>query len=63
MKTFHCDKCSQQVFFENTLCFNCDSTLGYQPALRTVNSFEQAEDGLWRSLNRRDAGKLYKKCC
>lgn len=62
MKTFHCDKCSQQVFFENTLCFNCDSTLGYQPATRSINSFEQAEDNLWRSLNPVDKGKLYKQC-
>jgi hypothetical protein len=62
MKTFHCDKCSQQVFFENTLCFNCESMLGYQPAQRTINSFEQTETGLWRSLNRIDEGKLYKQC-
>lgn len=62
MKTFHCDKCSQQVFFENTFCFNCDSTLGYQPATRSVNSFEQTEDGNWRSLNALDKGKLYKQC-
>ena len=62
MKTFHCDKCSQQVFFENTLCFNCGSMLGYQPALRRVNSFERTDDGLWRSLNRLDEGKLYKQC-
>ena len=33
MKTFHCDKCAQQVFFENTHCFNCASTLGYQPSI------------------------------
>ena len=62
MKTFHCDKCSQQIFFENTLCFNCESTLGYQPSQRTINSFEQTDDGLWRSLNRKDEGKLYKQC-
>jgi hypothetical protein len=62
MKTFHCDKCSQQVFFENTICFNCGSMLGYQPALRRVNSFERTDDGLWRSLNRLDEGKLYKQC-
>ncbi|GGZ01360.1 putative zinc-binding metallopeptidase [Pseudoduganella plicata] len=62
MKTFHCDKCSQQVFFENTVCFNCGSMLGYQPALRRINSFEPAADGLWRSLNRLDEGKLYKQC-
>jgi len=62
MKTFHCDKCSQQVFFENTFCFNCESMLGYQPAQRTINSFEQTDAGLWRSLNRIDEGKLYKQC-
>ncbi len=62
MKTFHCDKCSQQVFFENTFCSNCDSMLGYQPAQRSVNSFEQTETGQWRSLNRHDEGKLYKQC-
>lgn len=62
MKTFHCDKCSQQVFFENTLCANCNSMLGYEPELRTINSYEPADNGLWRSLNSRDAGKLYKQC-
>ena len=62
MKTFHCDKCSHQVFFENTICFHCGSMLGYQPALRRVNSFERTDDGLWRSLNRLDEGKLYKQC-
>ena len=62
MKTFHCDKCGQQIFFENTLCFNCGSTLGYQPEQRVVNSFEMSDDGNWRSLNPADAGSLYKKC-
>jgi hypothetical protein len=62
MKTFHCDKCSQQVFFENTLCFNCDSMLGYQPDQRVVSSFEAAGEGTWRSLNKNDAGRLYKQC-
>jgi hypothetical protein len=62
MKTFHCDKCAHQIFFENTLCFNCDSTLGYQPATRSINAFEQTESGHWHSLHRNDAGKLYKKC-
>lgn len=36
--------------------------LGYQPVTRTVNSFEPAAEGRWRSLNRRDAGTLYKQC-
>ncbi|MDQ2820124.1 MAG: putative zinc-binding peptidase [Pseudomonadota bacterium] len=62
MKTFHCDKCSHQVFFENTVCNNCDSMLAYQPATRTINSFEQTDTGAWRSLNKIDEGKLYKQC-
>lgn len=62
MKTFHCDKCAQQVFFENTLCCNCDSTLGYQPDKRDVRSYEPAGDGRWRSINPADQGKLYKQC-
>lgn len=62
MKTFHCDKCAHQVFFENTLCNHCQSMLGYQPAQRTINSFEQTETGYWRSLNRFDTGRLYKQC-
>lgn len=62
MKTFHCDKCTQQVFFENTLCCTCGSTLGYQPEQRVVRSFESADDGNWRSLNPAEDGRLYKKC-
>ena len=62
MKTFHCDKCSQQIFFENTLCFRCNSMLGFQPARRSLSSFEQTGNGLWRSLNPQDEGKLYKQC-
>jgi hypothetical protein len=62
MRTFHCDKCGQQVFFENVLCEKCGSTLGYQPEHGEVNSFEAAEEGLWRSLHQKNAGRLYKKC-
>jgi len=62
MKTFHCDKCAQQVFFENTFCSNCNSTLGYDPAQRRINSFEQTDSGQWQSLNRISEGKLYKQC-
>jgi hypothetical protein len=62
MRTFHCDNCSHQIFFENTLCFNCQATLGYQPATRSINAFEQTGTGQWRSLHHDDAGRLYKKC-
>ncbi|HYD95340.1 MAG TPA: putative zinc-binding peptidase [Noviherbaspirillum sp.] len=62
MRTFHCDKCGQLVFFENVRCENCGSTLGYQPYLRAINAYEETQDDLFRSLNPVDAGRLYKKC-
>ncbi|MES2261700.1 MAG: putative zinc-binding peptidase [Pseudomonadota bacterium] len=62
MKTFHCDKCAQQVFFENTFCFSCKSMLGYLPEQRDVRSFEAAGEGKWRSLKSGDKGRLYKQC-
>ncbi len=62
MKTFHCDKCSQQVFFENTLCGACGSMLGYQPEIRAISSFEPSDNGYWRSLNPVNAGRVFKQC-
>jgi len=62
MKTFHCDKCGQQVFFENTHCERCGGTLGYQPEHQAISTFEPAGDNLWRSLNPANEGRLYRKC-
>lgn len=62
MKTFHCDKCGQQIFFENVRCERCGSMLGYQPEHKAISAFEPAGDGLWRSLNPATAGLLYKQC-
>ena len=62
MKTFHCDRCGQQVFFENVLCENCGGMLGYQPEQRGITTFESAGAGLWRSLNPANAGLLFKQC-
>ncbi|MDY7579059.1 putative zinc-binding peptidase [Herbaspirillum sp. RTI4] len=63
MKTFHCDTCGQHVFFENVVCENCGSMLGYQPDLMLVNAYEAAiEAGIWRGINPANAGKKYKQC-
>jgi hypothetical protein len=43
MKTFHCDNCAKQVFFENTRCENCGWLLGYQPELQIISSFTPAD--------------------
>jgi hypothetical protein len=62
MNTFHCDRCGSQVFFENTLCENCGGMLGYQPEHRAISTFEPADNGLWRSLNTVNEGRLYRQC-
>lgn len=43
MKTFHCDNCSKQVFFENTVCNHCGWMLGYQPEHQIMSSFTPAD--------------------
>ncbi|EJL92380.1 hypothetical protein PMI16_01044 [Herbaspirillum sp. CF444] len=73
MKTFHCDNCARQVFFENTLCENCGWLLGYQPELQIISSFAPAaempgvnDDGAtaprWRSINPVNQGRLFRQC-
>lgn len=62
MKTFHCNKCHQQVFFENVRCENCGGVLGYQPEQQTISTFEPISGGLWRSLAAADTGRMYKQC-
>lgn len=61
MKTFHCDKCGRQVFFENVRCEHCGGMLGYLPELRAIGTFA-ADGSAWRSLCRDRAGLQYKQC-
>jgi len=62
MKTFHCDQCGQQVFFENILCERCGCMLGYLSDLRDISAFEPVEPDQWRSLNPQAGKRLYRKC-
>src|ERR1700724_4921373 len=62
MKTFHCDQCGQQVFFENIRCERCGCMLGYLSDLRDISAFEPVEPDLWRSLNRQAGQRLYRMC-
>jgi hypothetical protein len=62
MKTFHCDNCGQQVFFENTHCGHCGSMLGYQPEHQIISSFEAGADKQWHSVNPINAGRIFKQC-
>lgn len=47
MKVFSCGTCGQQLFFENTFCFGCQSTLGFYPDRLEVAALEETS-GAWR---------------
>ena len=62
MRTFHCDHCGQQVFFENTTCVSCGRTLAYLPDVDTVGSLDAGQDGLWRSAVSLPEPGTYRLC-
>ncbi len=66
MKTFHCNRCAQLVFFENVRCERCGALLGYLPDLAEISAFEPegdpAQTELWRSLHPLAQGRLYRMC-
>jgi hypothetical protein len=63
MKTFHCNRCSQQVFFENIRCERCEALLGYVPDIGEISAFEPGDQpDLWRSLHPDAQGCLYRQC-
>ena len=62
MKTFHCNRCSHLVFYENVRCERCEALLGYVPELAEISAFEDAGEGRWRSLHPRGEGALFRQC-
>lgn len=62
MKTFHCDHCRQQVFFENVLCERCGHMLGFVEASNEIGAFEPDGTGAWHSLGPESPGRRYRQC-
>ena len=62
MKTFHCNSCNQQVFFENVLCERCGHMLGYVEDLEDISAFDPDEAGFWRCLDPQSQRGSYKQC-
>ncbi len=58
MKIFHCDKCGQLVYFENTRCVACGSALAFLSDAAEMGALEAAGPGLWRRGN----GSVYRRC-
>jgi len=58
MKTSHC-QCGNRIYFENTQCLNCNSTLGYLADEGLLSALTQVDDIRWQaSTNQR----IYRKC-
>jgi hypothetical protein len=62
MKSFHCNRCQRQLFFENVVCEGCNGLLGYVPEVAEISTFEAAEEGRWRSLHPGVKGRLFRQC-
>ncbi len=60
MRVFLCDHCKQLIFFENTLCTNCNCPVGFDPGDMRMRTFDWLEDkaGLTRVID----GKSYRYC-
>lgn len=58
MKLFACDVCWQRVYFENTRCTACGSTLGFLPDQLRMASLTPGDHGLWLTRD----GTPYRLC-
>jgi hypothetical protein len=59
MKLFHCSRCEQLVYFENTQCVNCGSTLAYLPDAAEILALEPGPGGQWIEAK---SGGSYRLC-
>ena len=62
MRTFHCDHCQQQLFFENFVCVSCGARLAFLQDLQTIGSLDDAGEGIWRSPLPEARGRSYRLC-
>ncbi len=60
MKLFECQKCGQLLYFENTRCERCGTTLGYLPSAEILSALEPKGDNLWEPLAQ--SGRTYIFC-
>lgn len=49
MRNFHCSKCGELVFFENSFCGSCGSRLAFDPDGVRMLALAPAGDGQWRA--------------
>ena len=64
MKVFHCDHCGQLLFFENTVCLNCEHRVAFLPDLLLTASLDPhpGEADSWVSPLPHTQGRVYRLC-
>lgn len=62
MKIFQCQSCGQFVFFENTHCMLCGSTLGFLPDITTLSVVQSSGENIWQATVPQAANKRYRMC-
>jgi len=62
MKIYKCDVCGELIYFENSICLNCSSELGYIPGIDRMSSLELQNNHTYKALTPSAGGSLYKKC-
>lgn len=62
MKIFQCQSCGQFVFFENTQCMLCGSTLGYLPDKTLLSVLRPNGDNHWQPVTTQASEKRYRMC-
>ncbi|MEO0796574.1 MAG: putative zinc-binding peptidase [Verrucomicrobiota bacterium] len=58
MKIFQCDSCGQPLFFENTKCEKCSSSLGYIWRVNMLSALVEKGDA-WEAIANPEAEYLY----
>src|SRR6218665_1163485 len=61
MNAFFCQQCGERLFFENTFCISCNSSLGFLPDVLQV-SVISAQGNQWISSVPGLSGAGYRKC-
>ncbi len=59
MRVFSCGNCGRPVYFDNVVCENCGTALGFDPADLTMKPLYPASDGKLTTKSERDGRKVY----
>jgi hypothetical protein len=62
MKVFHCDRCNQLLFFENSRCVNCGAALAYVPETGLMASLPADPGEAGSALNPALSGPGFRLC-